>query len=166
LEGTSVSHVAGSVGVPFTERLFLSRLSSSLYLHPTINIGFEATKISQKDSGCRRARTYDQNMPTAIENTRAQRLSSFRRVQEFIAYYRGIKLHEAEAEVIEHAAEDLLLAIDCEDEAVASAITAFVTLVDDLEESRWAEMVGDDEHPGPSSLMRASFLACAPGTVD
>jgi hypothetical protein len=106
---------------------------------------------------------------TTISKTadaRASRLAAFRAVQGLVARYHGVKLHDDEAQIIEWASEDLLLATDCEQEDVVAAITAFTTLMDDLESGRWEDMVGSEEQPGSAMLLRRAFIACAPGLTD
>jgi hypothetical protein len=96
----------------------------------------------------------------AITEDRSTRTAAYREVQRIVAEFGGVKLHAAEAEVLEWAAEDLLLASSREDAHVATAELAFETLMTSLEVDRWA--VGTDEQPTASTLLRRAFSACAP----
>jgi hypothetical protein len=91
-----------------------------------------------------------------MDTDRSARLTAYREVREITAELRGVKLHDAEAAVIDQAAEDMLLASGRDDEHAQESHTAFVTLMDDLESHRW------EEHGATADRLRVLILACAP----
>jgi hypothetical protein len=91
-----------------------------------------------------------------METDRSARLTAYREVRAIAAELHGTKLHDAEAAVIEQAAEDLLLAATRQDPHAQESYAAFVTLMDDLESHRW------EEHGATADRLRVLVLACAP----
>jgi hypothetical protein len=91
-----------------------------------------------------------------MDTDRSTRLDAYQGVKAITTELRGTKLHDAEAAVIDQAAEDLLLATDRDDPHARESYAAFVTLMDDLLEHRWAEN-------GPTAeRLRELMLGCAP----
>jgi hypothetical protein len=93
-----------------------------------------------------------------MDTDRSARLTAYREVQAMTAELRGTKLHDAEAAVVEQAAEDLLLAPSREDPHAQESYAAFATLIDGLESHRW------DEHGATADRLRVLILACAPAS--
>src|SRR4051812_21403439 len=94
-----------------------------------------------------------------METDRSTRMTAYRGVKEITAELRGTKLHEAEAAVIDQAAEDLLLATSPDDTYAEESHAAFLTLMDDLLEHRWAE------HGATADRLAELMRACAPGVL-
>jgi hypothetical protein len=92
-----------------------------------------------------------------METDRTARMTAYRGVRAITAELRGTKLHDAEAAVIDQAAEDLLLAATPDDEHAEESYAAFDTLMDDLLEHRWAE------HGATADRLCDLMLACGPG---
>jgi hypothetical protein len=91
-----------------------------------------------------------------MDTDRSARLTAYRGVKAETAELRGTKLHEAEAAVIDQAAEDLLLAAGPDDAHARESYAAFVTLMDDLLDHRWAE------HHATADRLDELMLACGP----
>jgi hypothetical protein len=91
-----------------------------------------------------------------MEADRRARLTAYREVRAITAELRGTKLHDAEAAVVDRAAEDLLLAATRDDAQARESHAAFVTLLDDLESHRW------EEHGATADRLRVLVLSCAP----
>jgi len=91
-----------------------------------------------------------------METDRSARLTAYREVRAITSELRGTKLHDAEAAVVDQAAEDLLLATSREDPDAQESYAAFATLLDDLESHRW------DEHGATADRLRVLILSCAP----
>ena len=101
-------------------------------------------------------------MPATLEikEDRVARTAAFREVQRMVADFHGVKLNDKEAEVIEQASEDLLLAFGPEDPAITAALAAFNALMDRLESGRWVR--GSDEQPAAGLLLRRAVAGCVP----
>ena len=91
-----------------------------------------------------------------MDTDRSARLAAYREVRAITAELLGTKLHDAEAAVVDQAAEDLLLASTRDDAHAQESHAAFVTLMDDLESHRW------EEHGATADRLRVLVLACAP----
>ncbi|MEA2248470.1 MAG: hypothetical protein QOH46_2999 [Solirubrobacteraceae bacterium] len=91
-----------------------------------------------------------------MDTDRTTRLAAFRGVKAITAELRGTKLHDAEAAVIDQAAEDLLLATSIDGEDARQAVAAVRTLLDDLSKHRWAE------HGQTADRLRDLMDGCAP----
>jgi hypothetical protein len=92
-----------------------------------------------------------------MDTDRSARMTAYRGVRSITAELRGTKLHEAEAAVIDQAAEDLLLAGGADDAYAQESYAAFVTLLDDLLEHRWAE------HGATADRLAELMRDCGPG---
>lgn len=97
------------------------------------------------------------NSPTTQINPR---VAAFGEVRRIVSEHRGGKLFEDEAVTLLDAASDMMLAAD--DREVREAQECFDAQMDRLEATRWAEMVGTDEHPGTATRLRRAFAGCVP----
>jgi hypothetical protein len=91
-----------------------------------------------------------------MDTDRSARLTAYREVRAITAELHGTKLHDAEALLVEQAAEDMLLATSRDDETAEESYAAFLSLMDDLESHRW------EEHGATADRLRVLILACAP----
>jgi hypothetical protein len=91
-----------------------------------------------------------------MDTDRSARMTAYRAVREITAELRGTKLHDAEAAVVDQAAEDLLLASDPDDEYAQESYAASVTLIDDLLAHRWAE------HGATADRLSVLMIGCGP----
>lgn len=88
------------------------------------------------------------------------RVEAFAEVRRIVAEHRGGKLFDHEADVLMDAASDMMLATDGQD--VRDAQDQFDAQMEQLEETRWAEMIGSPDQPGTATKLRRAFAGCAP----